>query len=114
MRSKPYITNLRALINSSELVTEICQSRLDQYENPNRTTWIPTNNASEWALRYVVVFCKISGQIKGGQRVMTKMSHFATCVPMLRVHGKSITEGSQTAMIREVQLSEMYFDLGQI
>jgi len=40
----------------------------------------PTNNASERALRHVVVSRKISGQIKGGQIWMDRWSRFMTCI----------------------------------
>ena len=52
----------------------------------------PTNNSSERALRYVVVFRKISGQIKGGWNAMKRMSNFVTCVLTWRAHGKCVAE----------------------
>ena len=52
----------------------------------------PTNNSSERALRYVVVFRKISGQIKGGWNALKRMSNFVTCVLTWRVHGKCVAE----------------------
>ena len=50
----------------------------------------PTNNAAERALRYVVVFRKMSGQIKGGCESMRRMSNFVTCVLTWKKQGKSI------------------------
>ena len=52
----------------------------------------PTNNASERALRYMVVFRKIIGQTKGGSRAMRRLADFATCVLAWRRHGKSVYE----------------------
>ncbi len=52
----------------------------------------PTNNSSERALRYAVVFRKISGQIKGGSAAMRRMSNFVTCVLTWRAHGKGVAE----------------------
>ena len=52
----------------------------------------PTNNASEGALRYIVVFRKIIGQTKGGPQVMRRLADFATCVLTWRRQGKSVYE----------------------
>ena len=52
----------------------------------------PTNNSSERVLRYVVVFRKISGQIKGGWEAMKRMSSFVTCVLTWRAHGLCIAD----------------------
>ncbi len=52
----------------------------------------PTNNASERALRYLVVFRKISGQTKGGSKAMKRLADFVTCVLTWRAHGKSVAE----------------------
>ena len=52
----------------------------------------PTNNASEGALRYIVVFRKIIGQTKGGPRAMRRLADFATCVLTWRRQGKSVYE----------------------
>lgn len=52
----------------------------------------PTNNAAEQALRYFVVFRKISGQIKGGARAAKSMSAFISCVQTWRNKGKSVAE----------------------
>ena len=51
----------------------------------------PTNNAAERALRYAVVFRKISGQIRGDQS-MRRMSNIMTCVLTWRAHEKNIVE----------------------
>ena len=72
-------------------------ARLDRHL-PNMFTFLeypgvePTNNASERALRYVVVFRKTSGQIKGGYESMKRMSYFVTCVLTWRAHGKSVAQ----------------------
>ena len=72
-------------------------ARLDRHL-PNMFTFLeysgvePTNNASERALRYVVVFRKTSGQIKGGCESMKRMSYFVTCVLTWRAHGKSVAQ----------------------
>ena len=50
----------------------------------------PTNNASERALRYIVVFRKIIGQTKGGPQAMRRLADFATCVLTWRRQGKSV------------------------
>ncbi len=50
----------------------------------------PTNNPAEQALRYAVVFRKISGQIKGGERAMRRMSTFVSCVQTWRAQGLSV------------------------
>jgi len=50
----------------------------------------PTNNASERALRYIVVFRKIIGQTKGGPLAMRRLADFATCVLTWRMQGKSV------------------------
>ncbi len=47
----------------------------------------PTNNPAEQTLRYAVVFRKISGQIKGGERAMRRMS---ICVRTWRAQGLSV------------------------
>ncbi|MCE2498944.1 MAG: transposase, partial [Nitrosopumilaceae archaeon] len=52
----------------------------------------PTNNASERALRYMVVFRKIIGQTKGGPPAMRRLADFATCVLTWRRQGKSVYE----------------------
>ena len=52
----------------------------------------PTNNAGERALRYLVVFRKISGQTKGGPKSMKRLADFVTCVLTWRAHGKSVAE----------------------
>ena len=52
----------------------------------------PTNNAAEQALRYVVIFRKISGQIKGGETAMKQMSAFVSCVLTWRYSGKNLLE----------------------
>ena len=52
----------------------------------------PTNNSSERALRYTVVFRKISGQIKGGPKSMRRMSNLVTCVMTWRAQGKIVAE----------------------
>ncbi len=52
----------------------------------------PTNNASERALRHMVVLRKIIGQTKGGPRAMRRLADFATCVLAWRRHGKSVYE----------------------
>ena len=52
----------------------------------------PTNNASERALRYIVVFRKIIGQTKGGPQAMRRLADFATCVLTWRRQGKSVYE----------------------
>lgn len=52
----------------------------------------PTNNASERALRYIVVFRKIIGQTKGGPPAMRRLADFATCVLTWRRQGKSVYE----------------------
>lgn len=52
----------------------------------------PTNNASERALRYIVVFRKIIGQTKGGPLAMRRLADFATCVLTWRRQGKSVYE----------------------
>ena len=52
----------------------------------------PTNNASERALRYIVVFRNIIGQTKGGPRAMRRLADFATCVLTWRRQGKSVYE----------------------
>lgn len=52
----------------------------------------PTNNASETALRYLVVFRKTIGQTKGGARSMKRMADFVTCVLTWRRHGRSVFE----------------------
>ena len=52
----------------------------------------PTNNASERALRYMVVFRKIIGQTKGGPAAMRRLGDFATCILTWRRHGKSVYE----------------------
>ena len=51
----------------------------------------PTNNAAEHTLRDIVVYSKISGQIRGSES-MRRMSNFLTCVLMWRSHGKSVFE----------------------
>ena len=51
----------------------------------------PTNNDAERTLLYVVVFRKISEQIKGGAEYMRSMSNFASCVLTWRNQGKSVT-----------------------
>ena len=50
----------------------------------------PTNNASERALRYMIVFRKISGQTKGGPEAMARLADFASCVVTWRNQGKSV------------------------
>ena len=52
----------------------------------------PTNNASERALRHIVVSRKISGQIKGGQLWMDRWSWFMTCILTWKMKGKSLTD----------------------
>ena len=52
----------------------------------------PTNNASERALRHVVVSRKISGQIKGGQTWMDRWSWFMTCILTWKMKNKSLTD----------------------
>ena len=52
----------------------------------------PTNNASERALRYMVVFRKIIGQTKGGPPAMRRLADFATCVLTRGRQGKSVYE----------------------
>ena len=52
----------------------------------------PTNNASERALRHVVVSRKISGQIKGGQLWMDRWSWFVTCILTWKMKNKSLTD----------------------
>ncbi len=52
----------------------------------------PTNNASERALRYTVVFRKVIGQTKGGPQAMRRLADFATCVLTWRRQGKSVYE----------------------
>ena len=51
----------------------------------------PTNNAAERALRYAVVFRKISGQIRGSES-MRRISNLMTCILTWRAHGKSIVD----------------------
>lgn len=57
----------------------------------------PTNNAAERALRPVVVFRKISGQIKGGVRSMKRMSSFLTCILTWKAQGRRI--GAEVARL---------------
>ena len=52
----------------------------------------PTNNASERALRYMVVFRKISGQTKGGSKSMKRLGDFVSCVLTWQNHGKSVAQ----------------------
>ncbi len=52
----------------------------------------PTNNAAERALRYAVVFRKISGQIKGGELWMRRWSQFMTCILTWRARGRSVAD----------------------
>ena len=52
----------------------------------------PTNNASERALRYMVVFRKIIGQTKDGALAMRRMDDFATCILTWWMQGKSVYE----------------------
>ena len=52
----------------------------------------PTNNASERALRHVVVSRKISGQIKGGQLWMDRWSWFVTCILTWKMKGRSLVD----------------------
>ena len=52
----------------------------------------PANNASERALRCIVVFRKIIGQTKGGPPAMRRLADFATCVLTRRRQGKSVYE----------------------
>ena len=50
----------------------------------------PTNNASERALRYYVVFRKVSGHTRGGARAMRRLGDFVSCMVTWRNEGKSI------------------------
>ena len=50
----------------------------------------PANNVAERTLRYVVVFRKIGGQIKGGAEYLRSMSNFVSCVLAWRNQGKSV------------------------
>ena len=40
----------------------------------------PTNDAPERAIRFLIRFRKMCGQLKGGRRSMRRLGHFATCV----------------------------------
>ena len=52
----------------------------------------PTNNRAERALRYIVLWRKIFGQIKGGRRGMERWADLASCLASWRAQGKSIIE----------------------
>ena len=52
----------------------------------------PTNNRAERALRYIVLWRKIFGQIKGGRRGMERWADLASCLSTWRAQGKSIIE----------------------
>ena len=52
----------------------------------------PTNNASERALRHMVVFRKITGQTKGGDVAMRRLADFFSCALTWRNHGKRVAE----------------------
>ena len=55
----------------------------------------PTNNASERALRPIIVLRKIVGQTKGGAESMKKMAILWTNILTWRTQGKSVFEMSQ-------------------
>ncbi len=52
----------------------------------------PTNNASERALRYLVVLRKISGQTRGGAKSLKRLGDFVTCIMTWKAHKLSVAK----------------------
>ena len=76
------------------------QKELDRLERaaPHLFTFVehpevdPDNNRTERALRYGVVWRKISGQIKGGAKSARRMSSLLTCHLTWKAQGKDFVE----------------------
>ena len=59
----------------------------------------PTNDASERAIRFLVRFRKMCGQLKGGRRSMERLGHFATCVMTWWAHDKAVYNEVSKAVV---------------